>query len=95
MSNGRCKVHGVKSTGPRTPEGLERIRRANWRHGYYSREGGTVAAAGGNTCAPRAVRLHVKAPAVPRPDTDRTGPFISLASMPTAKSLPRADGSGL
>ena len=38
MSNGRCKVHGVKSTGPRTPEGLERIRRANWKHGYYSRE---------------------------------------------------------
>src|SRR5262249_54051171 len=27
-----------KSTGPRTPEGLERSRRANWKHGYYSRE---------------------------------------------------------
>jgi hypothetical protein len=24
MPNGRCKVHGGKSTGPRTPEGLER-----------------------------------------------------------------------
>ena len=36
--NGRCKVHGGKSTGPRTPEGLERSRRANWKHGYYSRE---------------------------------------------------------
>jgi hypothetical protein len=24
--------------GPRTPEGLERSRRANWKHGYYSRE---------------------------------------------------------
>jgi hypothetical protein len=22
MPNGRCKVHGGKSTGPRTPEGL-------------------------------------------------------------------------
>src|SRR5262245_709858 len=38
MPNGRCKVHGGKSTGPRTPEGLERSRRANWKHGYYFRE---------------------------------------------------------
>jgi hypothetical protein len=38
MPNGRCKIHGGKSTGPRTPEGLERSRRANWKHGYYSRE---------------------------------------------------------
>src|SRR5262245_42975620 len=38
MPNGRCKLHGGKSTGPRTPEGLERSRRANWKHGYYSRE---------------------------------------------------------
>ena len=38
MPNGRCKLHGGKSTGPRTPLGLERSRRANWKHGYYSRE---------------------------------------------------------
>src|SRR5256714_10805366 len=38
MPNGRCKLHGGKSTGPRTPEGLERSRRANSKHGYYSRE---------------------------------------------------------
>jgi hypothetical protein len=25
MPNGRCKVHGGKSIGPRTPEGLERF----------------------------------------------------------------------
>ena len=36
MANGRCRMHGGKSTGPRTPEGLERSRRANWKHGYYS-----------------------------------------------------------
>src|SRR5262245_4998172 len=35
MPNGRCKVHGGKSTGPRTPEGLERSKRARWKHGYY------------------------------------------------------------
>jgi 3-oxoacyl-[acyl-carrier protein] reductase len=42
MPNGRCKLHGGKSTGPRTPEGLERSRRANWKHGYYSREAKAV-----------------------------------------------------
>ena len=29
MANGRCRMHGGPSTGPRTPEGLER---------YYSAE---------------------------------------------------------
>jgi len=34
----RCRMHGGASTGPRTPEGLERSRRANWKHGLYSAE---------------------------------------------------------
>ena len=38
MANGRCRVHGGASTGPHTPEGLERSRRARWQHGYYSAE---------------------------------------------------------
>ena len=38
MLNGRCWVHGGASTGPRTAEGLERSRKARWRHGYYSME---------------------------------------------------------
>lgn len=38
MANGRCRMHGGKSTGPRTPEGLARSRKANWKHGYYSAE---------------------------------------------------------
>jgi hypothetical protein len=38
MANGRCDMHGGKSTGPRTTEGLERSRKANWRHGIYSKE---------------------------------------------------------
>src|SRR5262245_14533936 len=38
MPNGRCKLHGGKSTGPRTPEGIARSRRANWKHGHFSRE---------------------------------------------------------
>jgi len=27
-----------RQAGPRTPEGLERSKRARWKHGYYSRE---------------------------------------------------------
>jgi hypothetical protein len=38
MPNGRCWVHGGPSTGPRTPEGLERSRKARWKHGRRSRE---------------------------------------------------------
>ena len=38
MKNGRCRLHGGKSTGPRTPEGLERSRKARWKHGLYSVE---------------------------------------------------------
>ena len=39
MTNGRCRMmHGGKSTGPQTHEGLECSRKANWKHGYYSAE---------------------------------------------------------
>jgi hypothetical protein len=38
MRNGRCDLHGGRSTGPRTAEGLERSRRARWKHGHYSAE---------------------------------------------------------
>ena len=38
MPNGRCRMHGGMSTGPRTSEGLERSRKARWRHGHYSAE---------------------------------------------------------
>jgi hypothetical protein len=38
MKNGRCRMHGGRSTGPRTPEGKERCRLANLKHGRYTRE---------------------------------------------------------
>ena len=38
MKNGRCRFHGGKSTGPKTPEGLEKSRKANRKHGLYSME---------------------------------------------------------
>jgi hypothetical protein len=34
MPNGRCRMHGGPSTGPRTSEGKERASR--WKHGRYS-----------------------------------------------------------
>jgi hypothetical protein len=33
MANGRCRMHGGASTGPRTTGGLARARRGNWKHG--------------------------------------------------------------
>ena len=36
MSNGRCRLHGGLSTGPKTAEGIERIRKALTKHGRYS-----------------------------------------------------------
>src|SRR5271169_48675 len=37
MANGRCRLHGGLSTGPKTAEGIERIRRAVTKHGRYSK----------------------------------------------------------
>jgi hypothetical protein len=36
MANGRCRLHGGLSTGPRTAEGIDRIRRAVTKHGRYT-----------------------------------------------------------
>ena len=38
MKNGRCRMHGGKSTGPRTAEGKERAKRGNLKHGGYTAE---------------------------------------------------------
>jgi len=38
MANGRCRMHGGSSTGPKTVAGLQRSQRANWKHGLYSAE---------------------------------------------------------
>jgi hypothetical protein len=35
MANGRCRLHGGLSTGPKTWEGIERIQEANTKHGRY------------------------------------------------------------
>ena len=33
MRKGRCRLHGGKSTGPKTPAGRDRIRRVHLKHG--------------------------------------------------------------
>lgn len=38
MKNGKCRMHGGKSTGAKTLEGLERIREANLKSGFYTKE---------------------------------------------------------
>ena len=34
----RCLFHGGRSTGPRTPEGLDRCQTSAWKTGHYSAE---------------------------------------------------------
>ena len=38
MADGRSRMYGDHSMGPRTSEGLDRIRQANLRHGHRSPE---------------------------------------------------------
>lgn len=38
MPNGRCRMHGGKSTGPRTLEGLKRLQAARTTHGRRTAE---------------------------------------------------------
>jgi len=36
MRNGRCRLHGGKSTGPRTKKGIDAIQRKHFIHGKYT-----------------------------------------------------------
>lgn len=36
--NGRCKLHGGRSTGPKTEEGRRRCAEVNLKHGLKSKE---------------------------------------------------------
>ncbi|MBM3196266.1 MAG: hypothetical protein FJZ62_05930 [Chlamydiae bacterium] len=38
IRGGRCRMHGGKSTGPKTPEGLARLKLSRTKHGMYSKE---------------------------------------------------------
>jgi hypothetical protein len=38
MANGRCRMHGGASTGPKTADGFARLRAARTKHGFYGAE---------------------------------------------------------
>lgn len=38
MANGRCRLHGGKSIGPKTEVGRQLMIQANTKHGFYSAE---------------------------------------------------------
>ncbi len=38
MPNGRCRLHGGRSTGPRTCEGRATVAAAHTKHGHYGAE---------------------------------------------------------
>lgn len=38
MPNGRCHLHGGKSTGAKTKAGKLRQKMASWKHGHRSKE---------------------------------------------------------
>lgn len=38
MKNGRCKMHGGKSTGAKTKEGLEKIKKVSLKNGRYTQK---------------------------------------------------------
>jgi hypothetical protein len=50
MKNGRCRLHGGLSTGPRTAEGRARCAAARRTHGFYSAEMVALRRAGAAHC---------------------------------------------
>lgn len=38
MANGKCRLHGGKSTGPRSKQGRRRCGKSNFRHGAYTKK---------------------------------------------------------
>ncbi len=38
MANGRCRLHGGMSTGPKTIEGKQKAITAPLKHGFYSKK---------------------------------------------------------
>jgi hypothetical protein len=57
MRNGRCRMHGGASTGPRTPEGIARCTAAATKHGRRNAEARAQAALRGEARALSGFRL--------------------------------------
>jgi hypothetical protein len=62
----RCRMHGGRSTGPKTPEGLKRSRRARWKTGRYSAEYKRANAAARRSAKEETERLNNELAAIHR-----------------------------
>ena len=71
MANGRCRMHGGPSTGPKTAEGVERIRAARTKHGRYSQA--AIARRREARSAIRAIRALLKSAATTEDEGRRQG----------------------
>ena len=69
----RQEYGAADAGGPRA----EQASKLETRALFAGSQGGTVAPAGGNTCAPRSVRLDLKAPVVPRSATDHRTIYLT------------------
>lgn len=89
MANGRCRMHGGASTGPRTPHGLARSRAARLVHGRCSTPALTARRRRGalvRRSLTLAKWLRAGAPLDRRPD------FIWLGAPPRS-NRPRSEGA--
>ena len=69
MANGRCRMHGGRCTGPRTPEGMARMTAAHTTHGKYAMVGApqraeqryirTLIVRSRLTCAAKRLQAHL------------------------------------
>ena len=59
IKNGRCHLHGGKSTGPKTAEGRARIAAAQFKHGNRSKA--AIAAQRAGAARGRAIRAELAA----------------------------------
>ena len=101
MKNGRCRMHGGASTGPRTKAGLERMRQARTKHGYYGGEGQaflrsiSALLADGNRLVALAKAERGKAPAgEARHDLMQSGETALSPSRRQRRREPVSTGSG-
>ena len=90
MPNGRCRLHGGKSTGPRTADGLARSRAARLTHGLRSAEIIDLRAAA------VASSRRLRAPPVRRPARWTWGPSsrFSFSAGRQARQRCRGHGAG-
>jgi hypothetical protein len=90
MNNGRCRMHGGASTGPRTPEGRARISAANTTHGFYTAESQAARRRTDVFIAETRARLaslHQSATPAHAPASRRSSP---PQAAPTQQDAPRA-----